>query len=58
MSVTWIMQNGDEVIVPPEVLTQGDEAIRAFFDNQVRRVEMEAAEDATARRPRRKDAES
>lgn len=56
MSVIFLMEDGTEVIVPPDVLTQGDAAVQSFYDNQVRRVRMEHDD---ARRPaKRKDVDA
>ena len=51
MGVTWTMDNGEEIPVPQDILSQGIEAQQAFYDNQVERIRMEQAESRrTARR--------
>lgn len=46
MSVQYVMPNGEVVPVPPDVLSQGNAAQQAFYDNQVARIAAEKAETA------------
>ncbi len=47
MSTTFIMPNGEEVPVPPDVVSQGLRAEQAFYDAQLARI---AVEDAALQR--------
>lgn len=46
MSVIHILPNGEAVPVPQDVVAQGNEALQAFYDLQVKRLEMEAVDAA------------
>lgn len=56
MGVRWIMEDGTEVVVPPGILAQDLAAQQAFYDNQVRRVRMEQADDRKAAKKKDDDA--
>lgn len=41
--VQFLMENGEIVPVPVDVVSQGGPAMQSFYDNQVARIQAEAA---------------